>query len=51
MVKFSITEVPDPANIPLEPIPKITITNSEGESKAREDDEDDDSGLWIYFVS
>ena len=47
MVQFSITEVRDNENIPLEAIPKITITNSEGESKLRDvdDDSDDDSGL------
>ena len=46
MVQFSITEVPD-NNIPLEPIPRITITNSEGEVKPKvvEDDEDEDSGV------
>ena len=48
MVQFSITEVPD-NNIPLEPIPRITITNSEGEvkdgKKVEEDDDDEDSGV------
>ena len=46
MVQFSITEVRDHDNIPLEAIPRITITNSEGESKLGEtNDESDDSGL------
>ena len=47
MVQFSITEVRDTDNIPLEQIPRITITNSEGEVKPKDedDDDDDDSGL------
>ena len=52
MVQFSITEVRDTDNIPLEQIPRITITNSEGEVKPKDedDDDDDDSGLWIIYL-
>ena len=53
MVQFSITEVRDHDNIPLEAIPRITITNSEGESKPRDDNEDSDeeSGGLVGILS
>ena len=43
MVQFSITEVRDENNIPLEAIPKIIISNSQGELKLDDKDDNDDS--------